>query len=148
MLNGDDSMKKEIIILTLFMVIALGITGCTTGSSTSTNSGTSMQDNSNGQAGTGDNDNVKVIRVEAYNFGFDVTGPQINKGDKIKVIVTSREGTHGFALPAFNVDLHPISPGEEKSAEFTADQSGSFDYFCNVPCGPGHRNMRGVLTVN
>ncbi|MBI5635365.1 hypothetical protein HY993_00185 [Candidatus Micrarchaeota archaeon] len=91
---------------------------------------------------------VKTIRIDAFNFGFNVTGPQISKGDRVKLIVTSSSGTHGFSLPAFNVDLTPIGVGEEKTAEFTANQSGSFEFFCNLYCGEGHSRMKSTLTVN
>jgi len=91
---------------------------------------------------------VKELNIEAYNFGFKVVSSvQINKGDTVKLTVTSTEGTHGFAMPDFNVDLSPIGPGESKTMEFVADKSGTFTYFCNVPCGPGHSSMRGSLIV-
>ncbi|HIH37770.1 cupredoxin domain-containing protein [Candidatus Woesearchaeota archaeon] len=90
---------------------------------------------------------VKELRITAYNFGFDVEPITINKGDTVKVIVTSREGTHGFALPDFGISIKPVSPGEEKTAEFVADKAGEFTYFCNVPCGAGHQSMRGNIVV-
>ena len=43
---------------------------------------------------------VKELRITAYNFGFDVEPITINKGDTVKVIVTSREGTHGITQGA------------------------------------------------
>ena len=91
---------------------------------------------------------VKELKIEAYNFGFRVLNDvQINKGDTVKLTVSSSEGTHGLAMPDYNIDLSPIAPGESKTIEFTADKSGTFTYFCNVPCGPGHRSMTGTLTV-
>ena len=92
---------------------------------------------------------VKELKIEAYNFGFNVvSNVQINKGDTVKLTVTSTQGTHGFSLPDFNVDISPIGPGDSQSATFVADKSGSFEYRCNVPCGPGHRDMTGTLVVN
>jgi len=91
---------------------------------------------------------TKELHIEAYNFGFKVLNDvQINKGDTVKIILTSKEGIHGLSLPEFNVEMGPINPGETKTAEFIADKSGTFDYFCNVPCGPGHRDMKSTLTV-
>ena len=92
--------------------------------------------------------NEKVLNVEGYSFGWKVTGPQINVGDKVKLIITDTSGVHGFALPDFGVDSGAMSPGDTKTMEFTADKAGSFQYFCNIPCGEGHRSMRGTLTVN
>jgi cytochrome c oxidase subunit 2 len=94
-------------------------------------------------------DQVKELRLEAYKFGFRVLNDVvINKGDHVKITVTSTDGTHGLALPDFNVNISPINQGETKSAEFIADKSGTFTYFCNVPCGPGHSSMVGTLVVN
>ena len=57
-------------------------------------------------------------------------------------------GTHGLSMPDFNLVMGPVSPGEQQTAYFVADKSGTFDYFCNVPCGPGHSSMRSTLTIN
>jgi len=92
---------------------------------------------------------VKELKIEAYKFGFRIMNDvQINKGDTVRLSVTSTDGIHGFAMPDFNVDISPIGLGETKTAEFVADKSGTFTYFCNVPCGPGHSSMRGALIVN
>ncbi|MBI5176580.1 cupredoxin domain-containing protein [Candidatus Micrarchaeota archaeon] len=73
----------------------------------------------------------------------------VKKGDHVKITVTVPAGdkAHGFALPAFGVDSGAISPGESKVVEFDATQAGAFDFFCNVPCGPGHIEMKGKLIV-
>jgi cytochrome c oxidase subunit II len=110
----------------------------------------------NGEADSGDDSGsadgstgeVKVITIDSYDFGFTVDAPTINKGDRVKVVVTSSSGIHGVAIPDFGVDIKPVGVGEEKSAEFVADKSGLFTYFCNVPCGSGHKSMRGTITVN
>ncbi|HIH31754.1 TPA: hypothetical protein HA235_03540 [Candidatus Woesearchaeota archaeon] len=92
--------------------------------------------------------NIKTINIVGYNFGFDVTGPQINKGDNVKIIFSVTSGTHGLAIPGLNVDTAPISPGQEKVLEFTADKSGTYDFYCNTYCGSGHREMTGTLVIN
>jgi cytochrome c oxidase subunit 2 len=46
------------------------------------------------------------------------------------------------------VDEKPIEPGSSKTVTFVADKAGTFKFFCNVPCGEGHREMTGQLVVN
>ena len=94
---------------------------------------------------TGD---VKDISITAFNWGFEMTPVTINKGDRVKLIVQSREGTHGFSLPAFNVKLGPLEPNKPQIVEFIADKSGSFDFACNYYCGEGHAIMKGTLVVS
>lgn len=145
--------KRSFVVIVVLLSIVLSIAACSPKESSSPDNGSTGSQVTGDVPGSTDNEpapstDVKIIRIEAYNFGFTVDGPQINKGDKVKVIVTSKDGTHGVAIPGLNINLAPVAPGEEKSAEFTADQAGSFDYFCNVPCGSGHRSMKGTITVN
>lgn len=90
---------------------------------------------------------VKELVATGSNFKWDVVGPAIKKGDTVKLTIKVAEGGHGFALPAFNVRSNELREGKEQVVEFVADKSGSFEYFCNVPCGSGHREMRGTLVV-
>ncbi|TAL58269.1 MAG: hypothetical protein EPN86_00455 [Nanoarchaeota archaeon] len=141
-------MKKNIVFAAILVAMMLTLSGCFLKSNPAT-SGSIVQDTGTQNAqGTGNTGSVKEVHIEASNFQFTVTGPEIKKGDRVKLILTSAQGTHGFAMPAFNIDVGPISPGDTKTAEFVADQSGSFDYFCNVPCGSGHQSMKGILAVS
>lgn len=91
---------------------------------------------------------VREITIDASNWKFSQTAINVNKGDLVKLTVTSSSGIHGFVLSGYSVSLHPIAPGDSKTIEFVADKEGSFDFFCNVPCGRGHRDMTGKFIVN
>lgn len=91
---------------------------------------------------------VKDIYIKGTNWNFAVTGESINQGDVVRLHITGSEGVHGIAIPGLGVNSNPIPVGEERTIEFVASKSGSFEYFCNVPCGEGHNKMRGQLTVN
>ena len=151
---------KNFTILLVLLIAAVVIVGCSqTLKNPDTNGGNPVQANpqtnpasgnpsGNTTTGSLSGGSVKELNIEAYKFGFRVlNNVQINKGDTVKLTVTSTDGTHGFAMPDFNVDLSPIAQGESKSTTFVADRSGTFTYFCNVPCGPGHSSMRGELVV-
>jgi cytochrome c oxidase subunit 2 len=151
-------MNKNILALFSLIVITLFLVGC---SSTLKDNGaitsTSVQDNNknsvDGQTATGSDTNpasnaIKEINIEATNFDFIQTGPQINKGDKVRITFTVTEGTHSLVLSGYNIEFTPMGPGKTESQTFVADKSGTFDYRCNNYCGAGHMDMIGKLVVN
>jgi len=85
---------------------------------------------------------VVDIKVEAKDFEYDKKEIHVKLGDKVKITLHSDDGGHGFAIPAYNVNIQG-----NKSAEFTANKKGTFEYHCSVECGSGHMNMTGKLIV-
>lgn len=86
------------------------------------------------------------INVVARQFEFEPSEIRVEKGDRIRMTLTSEDVTHGFNLPQFGVSK-TIKPGEETTVEFVADTQGEFNFRCNVYCGAGHSEMDGVLIV-
>ena len=89
---------------------------------------------------------VKEIEVTAKQWEFIPNPIEVNKGDKVRLKIRSLDVTHGFALPDFGISQR-LEPGKTEIVEFTADKTGSFTFFCNVPCGSGHSSMRGTLII-
>lgn len=145
-------MKKKLLVFftaIALMVIMLSACGSTTKttdhSTTSTNKPqtTKSADSSKTSTGTASPaGNVENIKVEAKDFEFDKKEIRVKKGDKVKITLHSDDGGHGFAIPAYNVDIQG-----NKSAEFTADKAGTFEYHCSIVCGSGHSQMTGKLIV-
>ncbi|MBR9699385.1 hypothetical protein GOV09_02930 [Candidatus Woesearchaeota archaeon] len=129
-------MKQTIAVVILVFGI-LVLVGCTT------NTQPALVNNVVAQT-TGE---VKEMSIDAWSWGFTPEPVTINKGDRVRLKVTSSQGTHGVTIPALGVSTGPVSQGQEEIIEFTATESGTFEYFCNVPCGQGHRGMRGQLVV-
>lgn len=76
---------------------------------------------------------------------FSMESMTVNKGDKVRIKVTNTAGSHDFNLDEF--DVHAATPLEEEVVvEFVADQTGEFEYYCNMP---GHRanGHKGTLIV-
>ena len=90
---------------------------------------------------------VKTIHIEAFNFGFNQDQVTLQKGDRVRLVFTSTSGTHGVRIPDLGLSTKAFSPGEEQVLEFIATTAGTFNYFCDVPCGKGHRDMQGQLIV-
>ena len=90
--------------------------------------------------------NVKEFDVEAKKWEFVPSTITVNKGDTVKLHITSTDVGHGFALSAFGINK-TLNPGQTVDVEFVADKAGSFQFFCNVFCGEGHGGMKGTLVV-
>ena len=90
---------------------------------------------------------VKEFTMTAKQREFVPGTITVNKGDKVKITVTSIDVTHGFRLPDFGVNER-LDPGKPVDIEFVADKVGTFTFSCSVPCGSGHGGMRGQLVVS
>jgi len=93
--------------------------------------------------------NVDVY-MTAIRSHFTPEHVAINQGDHVRWHITNLEraedATHGFALPAHNVNLS-LEPGEAITFEFDADQAGTFTYYCSEFCSALHLEMMGYLLV-
>jgi|GEM_PF-785169 len=91
-------------------------------------------------------DSVRVIEVSADNFVFTPSVIRVKKGENVRLTVKGVGGFHGLSVPALSINL-TIPAGESVSAELDTSVVGTFDFFCSVPCGPGHQTMRGSIVI-
>ena len=89
---------------------------------------------------------IKEFEVTANQWEFTPSTITVNKGDTVKLKITSVDVTHGFTLPDFGIN-EVLGPGKDVHVEFVADKTGTFSFWCSVPCGSGHSGMRGQLIV-
>ncbi|MBI2031922.1 MAG: cupredoxin domain-containing protein [Candidatus Levybacteria bacterium] len=89
---------------------------------------------------------VKEITVVGSPFKFDLKTITVKKGQKVKILFKNAQGNHDFVIDEFDVKTQVLNAGEEEAVEFTADQAGTFKYYCSVG---NHRamGMEGTLTV-
>lgn len=89
---------------------------------------------------------VKEFNVTGSSFKFDPAIITVNKGDLVKINFQNVGGTHSLVLDDFNVKTEVLSGGKSQSIQFTADKSGTFEYYCSVG---NHRamGMTGKLVV-
>lgn len=107
----------------------------TTGSTVTAQESSGNSENTNNQ-----DNNVKVINIDASRFQYTPGTITVKKGDHVKIIINSIDTPHGIAIPELGVS------GVE-SVEFTADKAGTFEFHCPTPCGSGHRTMKGTLVI-
>jgi cytochrome c oxidase subunit II len=92
-------------------------------------------------------DGVRVVEYDAFQYGFAPDPLVVRAGEKVRLLVKSRDVPHGVMIPEIDFSTD-IPTDKRKPAEFTAPaRSGEYPVFCSVFCGPGHGDMRGRLVV-
>jgi len=125
------------LLLGILLILVLIIAGCS--------GGITGDVNSLEPSGSLDN-GVRVIDATAFRYDFNPNPIVVNQGEKVKIIMTSTDVTHGFLLPDYKINtLLPV--GRPTTIEFVADKQGTFKFLCSVLCGSGHGSMKGKLIV-
>ncbi len=89
---------------------------------------------------------VKEFTMTAKKWEFNPPRIEVNKGDSVVLKITSTDVAHGFNLPDFNI-REDLNPGQEVTIRFVADKTGTFNFYCDIFCGAGHKEMTGELIV-
>lgn len=96
-------------------------------------------------------DGVREIHVEAYQFFFTPEKIVVNKGEKIRLIISAEDVPHGFEIEGFQIPDYDIDtiirPGMPLILEFDADEEGVWEFICSIYCGFGHSTMKGLFIV-
>lgn len=71
----------------------------------------------------------------------------VKKGQRVRLVVSSHDVTHGLAIPAFRVDTGAVTGGSSRIVEFVADREGRFRFRCTVICSLEHGDMEGEVVV-
>ena len=88
----------------------------------------------------------RVIDIVAKRYEFVPSTIDVVQGERVRLVVTSGDGFHGFGIEEFDVSTE-IPRGETVTIEFTPDVAGEFPILCTEYCGEGHEDMRGQLIV-
>lgn len=92
-------------------------------------------------------DEPREILVVAKKFAFEPARIEVTEGERVRIVVKSGDGVHGFEIKKFRVDK-TIPRGEKTvTIEFTASAAGEFPILCSEYCGDGHEDMKGMLVV-
>lgn len=75
---------------------------------------------------------------------------EVNVGDTVRFhltnIETTIDATHGFAIPAHNVETS-LDPGEVVNVEVSATRPGAYAMYCSEFCSALHLEMQGWFMV-
>lgn len=90
---------------------------------------------------------VRVIQVTSENWKFSPNVITVKKGEKVQLQMTGISGVHGFAVPDLGINV-PVAPGQTVTIDLPTDNIGTHAFFCSIPCGPGHFDMKGQIVIN
>jgi nitrite reductase (NO-forming) len=129
-------MKKSYFLIVAAAAIFL-LSGCSNqppvekNNSASNSKNTQPVDNTKSEA-------ISSFDISAKPFEFSLKEIKVKKGTKVKINLTVTQGMHDFVVDEFNARTKQITTGQADSIEFTADKSGTFEYYCSVGT---HRQM-------
>ena len=89
----------------------------------------------------------RTIEVVAKRYSFEPATIDAVEGERLRILVKSGDGLHGFEIKKFKVSKEIPRGGEPVVIEFTASEPGTFPILCSVFCGDGHGDMKGTLVV-
>ena len=92
-------------------------------------------------------DEPRTIEVLARRFTFEPSQIEATEGERLRIVVRSGDGVHGFEIEKFKVSEEIPRGGEPVVIEFTVDDAGTFPIVCSLFCGDGHGDMKGALIV-
>ena len=85
-----------------------------------------------GTTDTVSSDQVETITLEAGSFYYKPNEIKVKKGEKVKIVMTSKDMMHDFNIDELGVKLAVTKSGETNSVEFTPDKTGTFEFYCSV----------------
>ncbi|MBI4090688.1 MAG: cupredoxin domain-containing protein [Candidatus Komeilibacteria bacterium] len=111
-----------------------------------TNSNTNGNTNANTNSNTNQSASVKTFNITARNFSFSQNEIRVKKGDVVQINLNVVEGFHDWVVDEFNAAAKSSGSGATTGVQFTADKTGTFEYYCSVG---NHRamGMKGKLIV-
>jgi heme/copper-type cytochrome/quinol oxidase subunit 2 len=88
---------------------------------------------------------VHEVQIVASKFMYEPSTIQVTAGEPVRLVVRSREGTHGFSIPKLKIDVLVPKSGDAVTVELTAPPAGRYEIACSEFCGSGHGQMKAAL---
>lgn len=89
---------------------------------------------------------ARTIEVDVASFQFTPSVITAKKGEKVQLKLVGVSGIHGFAVPDLGMN-ESVAAGDTVMVDLPTDTAGTFQAFCNVPCGPGHSDMKATIVI-
>lgn len=87
----------------------------------------------------------RTIHMGVRQWAWDPAEITVDYGEKVILIMHNADVPHSISIP--DLGVKEAIPAEGAVVIFTADKRGTFDFFCDVPCGKGHGQMKGKMIV-
>jgi cytochrome c oxidase subunit II len=89
---------------------------------------------------------VREFTVTGRDHRFSPPRLEARKDDLVKITFNAADMPHGFTIDQYRI-MKRAGAGQTVTFEFRADQSGSFDFYCNLTADERCRQMKGQLVV-
>jgi heme/copper-type cytochrome/quinol oxidase subunit 2 len=86
------------------------------------------------------------IQVKISKSGFAPSRITLRRGEATRLVLSSGDGEHCFAIDAFRVEKRVV-PGRPTRLDLTPDRAGVFPFYCCLESGRAAEVERGELTV-
>ncbi len=88
----------------------------------------------------------ETIEVVASRRGFQPRVVNVRKGQPVRLLLSSADGEHCFALDALRVEKR-IVPGRQTVLDLMPDRSGTFPFYCCLESGDAADAENGRLVI-
>lgn len=126
---------KKIKLAVLGAAIIIALSACGSKEDSAANGGANVN--------SADASNAREVKLAATNFQFDQPEYHVKKGEPVKFVLELQQGAHGAEIKELGVKLD----FNKKNQVVVPNQAGTFEIICNIPCGPGHYDMKSKLIV-
>lgn len=89
---------------------------------------------------------ARIIEMSVDDWTFSPSTITVQKGENVVIRLHGVEGKHSFAIAELGLNV-AVDPGTTKDVTLPTNTAGTFTFRCRVPCGPGHMDMNGTLTI-
>jgi cytochrome c oxidase subunit 2 len=91
-------------------------------------------------------DDPTIIKISAKKYEYTPSEIVLKKGVPVVLQLTSEDRHHGFTITAWKVRAD-IEPGKVTEVKLQPQETGEFEFHCDVVCGSGHETMNGTIKV-
>lgn len=90
--------------------------------------------------------NEQIVMLHAQNWQFTPDTIRLQSGKPAKLHLMGVDGNHGIEIPALGISA-TMYAGENTFVDIPTDTPGTYEFFCNVSCGSGHKDMVGTIVI-
>jgi heme/copper-type cytochrome/quinol oxidase subunit 2 len=92
-------------------------------------------------------DSTRTIDVTLSRYAFSPERIEVRRGERVRLNVVSVDGTHGFQVKEFGLNVRTPIRGRTVTVDVTPKEAGTFQINCSEYCGTGHSRMKAWLIV-
>lgn len=89
---------------------------------------------------------VREFSVTGRDHAFSPARIEVQRDDVVKVTFTAADIPHSFTCDSYRISKR-AGAGQSVTFEFRADQTGTFEFYCNLSADDRCRGMKGQLVV-